>query len=314
MSDNTSSQATTGAPHEQAALCAPPLCSPQALGTALSSNKRDTVELEEASLEVPSPRAKQTSENGPDSRVDDNRQRHSVEEQVKSGIERNQAEEIGDAARSLTLPTPISPLQEDPSGSVDLEIKLEPDPTPKNAEDSHPRSPKDSLDQENSSSRHLDDPNGGDVCHRQNLKTTAVYSEGVEERVDQGAIDSPSSSASLRHMVVTYYLSEKFRETVIADMATPAGASMKGDLDVGLMGDAQNDQTIPSAPLGWCNPRTVPAAATETAANDNKSGASEDDGDVTLAVDPACPACRRQASTGWSDRTVRARRETRRLL
>lgn len=293
-SDNSSSQASTGVPGEQAALCSPLMCSPHALGAAVSSNEGGTVELEDASLAEPSPEAEPISEGGPDSNVNDSRQRHSTEERENSRIEQTQAGENGDVVHSLVPPMPQATPQQDLSDSIDPEVELEPEPSPKNAEDSPPRSPTETLDDDRRSSRlHPGEPNGVGICQKENLETDAALSTKMGERIDQGANSSspPSPASLLRRAVVTHYLADKFRDTVVADMAISASASMTGDLNLGLVGDVRKDQTIQSAVPPGCVPGTVPAAAaaaaTKTAANDTESSAaSADGGDVSLAADP----------------------------
>lgn len=295
-SGNASSQGTTGVPGEQAALCAPLLCGPHALGTAANINEGGTVEPEDASLAEPSPEAERTSEGGPDSNVNDSRQRHSAEKRDTNRIEQTQAGESGDVVHSLAPPMPQATPQQDLSDSVDPEVDLEPEPCPKTAEDSPPRSPTETLDHVSSSGRHHpDEPNGVDIRQRENLETDAALSTKMGEGIDQGAYSSspPSPASLLRRAVVAHYLADKFRDTVVADLAFSASASMTGDLNLGgLVGDARKDQTIQSAVPPGCVPGTVPAAAaaaaaTKTAANDAESSAASDDGgDVSIAADP----------------------------
>ena len=288
-SDNTYLEAATGVPSEQAALCASLPCSPEVLGAAVTSTESDNVELEEPSLLVPSPQAEQPSRNGPDSNVDDSRQGHSSDEQDKSGVKIHKAEEGSDAVHSLALPIPQPTPPQDPSDSIDEEVGLKPQPSSTIAEVSAPRSPTETLDDDNISSRHHpDNPNGMDIRQPgQTLETDAALSTKVEERIDQGANRSSLSSPSfpLRRAVVAHYLADKFRDTVAASMEISARHPTNNCHNFGL-------KAIPSpAPPGYV-PATVPATAvTDTDPNDTgRSASSEHGGDVSLAAEPPLAA------------------------
>lgn len=207
-----------------------------------------------------------------------------VQEEAPIGsdaVERNHAEERGVAIGPLDSPTRQDTPQQDLSDSIKPEVELISEPNPDIAETLSARLLTETLDNVSSNIYCPSDPNGTDTRQPENLERNAASSGEVEKGINQSLDSSSSSSVSLlRDAIVANYVANKFREVLVAGMATSVSVSTKGDF--GLVSEAQSDQTISSAPPGALL-GTVPAAS-KTDGSNNERSADEDDASLAMGL------------------------------